>query len=266
MAVFALISIPFLISIVGLLAAIAIPNFVKARQQAQENARHAAQILAAQNISSGSTTNFYIGQTWFPQGDSVEITSVERNETRMVVKGHYHLVSQDNAQLALNITSTNKPNAADTADDARQHIQISKGDGDFELMHFHLAPGLPHVSMYADGHVFASLYFGTKAEAQAESEAKWIANAPSASAETWSPTLAPGVKPDLQNILNEAKNLMDEGKYEEALQRQIWYFDHALEYDQGPDRRAPVVRAGAMGGAWTALSQGETGAIGNPRP
>ena len=52
-----------------------------------------------------------------------------------------------------------------------------------------------------------------------------------ASAETWSPTLAPGEKPDLQNILNEAKNLMDEGKYEEALQRQIWYFNHALEFD-----------------------------------
>jgi type II secretory pathway pseudopilin PulG len=169
-AVFALISIPILISIVGLLAAIAIPNFVKGRQLAQENARHAAQVLAAQNISSGSTTNFYIGQTWFPQGDSIEITSVERNETRMIVKGHYHLVSQDNAQLALNITSTNKPNAADTADDDSQHNQISRGDGDFELMHFHLAPGLPHVSMYAGGHPFASLYFGTQAEADKESK------------------------------------------------------------------------------------------------
>jgi Bacterial Ig-like domain len=133
--------------------------------------------------------------------------------------------------LALNITSTNKPNAADAVEDARQHIQISKGDGDFELMHFHLVPGSPHVSMYAYGHVFASLYFGTKAEAQAESEAKWIANPSFASAETWSPTLAPGVKPDLQKILNEAKDLMDQGKYEEALQRQIWYFNHALEFD-----------------------------------
>jgi serine/threonine protein kinase len=230
-AVFAFISIPILISIVGLLAAIAIPNFVKARQQAQENARHAAQDLAGQKFSFEDTTNFYIGQTRFPEGDAIEITSLQRNEIQMVVKGHYHLVSRDNAQLALNITSTNKPNAANTADDARQHIQISKGDGDFDLTHFHLFPGLPHVSMYADGHVFASLYFGTKAEAQAESEAKWIANPSSASAETWSPTLAPGVKPDLQNILNEAKNLMDEGKYEEALQRQIWYFNHALEYD-----------------------------------
>ena len=39
-AVFAFISIPVVIAIIGLLAAIAIPNFVKARAQAQENARH----------------------------------------------------------------------------------------------------------------------------------------------------------------------------------------------------------------------------------
>ncbi len=44
LAVFALIAIPFLIAIVGLLAAIAIPNFVKARARAQENARHAVQM------------------------------------------------------------------------------------------------------------------------------------------------------------------------------------------------------------------------------
>jgi serine/threonine protein kinase len=130
----------------------------------------------------------YIGQAWFPQGDSIEITSVERNETQMVVKGHYHLVSQDNAQLALNITSTNKP---DAADDARQHIQISKGDADFELTHFHLVTGLPHVSMYDGSHPFASLYFGTKAEAQAESEAKWVTNAPSASGEAGLPMSGP---------------------------------------------------------------------------
>jgi len=44
--VFAMIAIPFLISIVGLLAAIAIPNFVKARAQAQANAQQAAKQLA----------------------------------------------------------------------------------------------------------------------------------------------------------------------------------------------------------------------------
>jgi type II secretory pathway pseudopilin PulG len=183
--VLAMVSIPILISIVGLLAAIAIPNFVKARQQAQENARQAAHISAGQNVAGDVATNFYIGQAYFPNGDSIEITSVQQNETQMIVKGRYHLVSQDYAQLALNITSTNKPTAPD---DASHQMRIAKGDGDFELIHFHLAPGLPHVSMYADGHAFASLYFGTKAEAQKESEAKWITNAVSASVKPRSPT------------------------------------------------------------------------------
>jgi serine/threonine protein kinase len=58
-AVFAMIAIPFLISIFGLLAAIAIPNFVKARARAQANAQNtAAQIAtnqpaAVQNLSFG---------------------------------------------------------------------------------------------------------------------------------------------------------------------------------------------------------------------
>jgi hypothetical protein len=54
----------------------------------------------------------------------------------------------------------------------------------------------------------------------------------SASAETWSPTLAPGEKPDLKTILDEAKTLMEQSRYEDALQRHLWYFNHALEYDQ----------------------------------
>ena len=49
-AVFAMIAIPFLISIVGLLAAIAIPNFVKARAQSQENARRATAQMATNQL------------------------------------------------------------------------------------------------------------------------------------------------------------------------------------------------------------------------
>jgi serine/threonine protein kinase len=52
------------------------------------------------------------------------------------------------------------------------------------------------------------------------------ASAP-ASAERWSPTLAPGGKPDLQEILQSANNLAAEGSYEEALQRYLWYFNHS---------------------------------------
>jgi len=52
-----------------------------------------------------------------------------------------------------------------------------------------------------------------------------------ASAELWAPKLAPGEKPNLGEILQEARGLAQEGRYEEALQRQIWYHNHALEMD-----------------------------------
>ncbi len=183
-------------------------------------------ILAVLNFRPANT--FSIGQTWFPKGDSIEITSVKRTPERMVVKGHYNLVSTDRAQLALYITSSLTNNAPD---DPRQRMQISKGSGDFELTHPHVHPGLPHVSMYAHGASFAAAYFGNEAEAREEREAKWISGPP-ASAETWSPTLAPGEKPDLAKIRNEVKTLMEQGHYEEALQRQIWYFNHALQYGE----------------------------------
>ncbi len=166
-AVFAFISIPVVIAIIGLLAAIAIPNFVKARAQAQANARQAAEMLAVQNAASVVTTDFSIGQSDFPEGDSIEITKVVRSANRLMAKGHYHLVSHDQATLALYITTTND---IGVLTDSRQTMQIPKGSGDFELVHTHLVPGLPHVSMYADGHSFAGVYFGNKDEAAEESK------------------------------------------------------------------------------------------------
>ena len=53
-------------------------------------------------------------------------------------------------------------------------------------------------------------------------------NKPDASRETWEPSLAPGAKPDLMAILQEANELMSKGLYEEALQRQIWYHNHSI--------------------------------------
>jgi predicted Ser/Thr protein kinase len=123
--------------------------------------------------SETANTNFFIGQAWLPEGDSIEITSVERTENQMTVKGHYNLVSHDRALLALYCTSTNRTNVPE---DRTQRMQISKGQGDFELARFHLFPGLHHVSMYANGHFFASVYFGTKTEALEESRATWITN------------------------------------------------------------------------------------------
>jgi tRNA A-37 threonylcarbamoyl transferase component Bud32/signal peptidase I len=118
------------------------------------------------SISAQTTPGFYIGQTYFPKGDSIEITSVNRSSDRMVVQGHYNLVSHDQAMLALYITSTNNSGP----DDAAQRKRISKGRGDFELIHSHPVPGLPHLAMVAGGTNFASLYFGTQAEAAEESK------------------------------------------------------------------------------------------------
>ena len=144
----------------------------KATQQEYDQAKLARDIAAAaQNLSFNPTSDFYIGQAGFPEGDSIEINSVERNENQMTVKGHYNLVSHDKAFLALNFTTTN-----DTAvqTDSRQQMQISKGEGDFELTHPRIVPGLPHVNMYpaAGGEPFAELYFGTKAEAAEEGKMK----------------------------------------------------------------------------------------------
>ena len=179
---------------------------------------------AASTVSFGTTTNFYIGQTYFPEGDSIEITSVERSENQMTVKGHYNLVSADEASLWLNITATNNDEVP-IQTELQQSINISKGRGDFDLSRSQIVPGLPHVSMYNHHHAFAGVYFGTKAEAAEES--RLDLNSMSASVETWSPTLAPDEKPDFQKILNSAKSLTDEGSYEEALQRYLWYFDHS---------------------------------------
>ena len=108
-----------------------------------------------------------LGQTNFPFDDSIEITSVERSENQMTVKGRYNLVSHDQAEMALYITTTNNTDNADTnvPEAFNQKLPIFKGVRNFILMRSHLVPGLPHVSMYADGKSFADLYFTVKAGA-----------------------------------------------------------------------------------------------------
>jgi hypothetical protein len=164
---FTLISIPILVVLVAMF----LPAF--------NAARHNIDMVQDGNVSQqNAETNFSIGQTWFPQGDSIAITSVERTSEKMVVKGHYNLVSHDQATLALYITVPNK-NAPKGSGEVRP---ILKGTGDFALVYLPPISGLPHVSMYANGHPFASLYFGTREEAQEESKAGWITNTPSISA------------------------------------------------------------------------------------
>lgn len=54
---------------------------------------------------------------------------------------------------------------------------------------------------------------------------------PSASVEHWAPAFQPGAKADVLQVFFEAKELATHNHYEEALQRYLWYHNHALEYD-----------------------------------
>lgn len=122
----------------------------------------------------------YIGKSWFPEGDSIDITMAVRTQDRLVVEGHYNLVSASSAMLALGIDLTNTPTNSEVLPSPLQRMRISGGRGDFKLIHPHLAPGLPYVSMSADGRQFAALYFGTKSEAMEESKGKMVQAAPAA--------------------------------------------------------------------------------------
>jgi tRNA A-37 threonylcarbamoyl transferase component Bud32 len=96
---------------------------------------------------------------------------------------------------------------------------------------------------------------GVKLTSEAASSKPQKTAAPSsgntASAELWAPKLAPGEKPNPSEILQEAKSLAQEGRYEEALQRQIWYHNHALEIDSAQTG----VRLSFALSSWTELAR-----------
>jgi hypothetical protein len=131
--------------------------------------RQMVETQAAQEKIQPTVKSEYIGQANFPYGDSIEITSVERSPDRMIVRGHYNLVSADRAQLALLITTTN---TAIQPYEPMRRANIWKGSGDFTLMRLHEVPGLPHLNMYSTNAdtPFAELYFGTKEQAAEESK------------------------------------------------------------------------------------------------
>ena len=78
------------------------------------------------------------------------------------------------------------------------------------------------------------VYWWAKAAKLVPPPAVEATNSASASAETWKPSLEPGEqRPDLNKIRREAGEFREKGRFEEALQRHIWYHNHALESDAG---------------------------------
>ncbi len=106
----------------------------------------------------------------------------------------------------------------------RKSFRLELGDNEVPLLLFEL-PGVEGGSLKARIKVMPPLKIPVGTSATPD------ANNTRASVPLWSPQLVPGEKPDLQEILTEAKNLAANGRHEEALQRHLWYHYHALELE-----------------------------------
>jgi hypothetical protein len=109
----------------------------------------------------------YIGKSFFPNGDLIEIKSVARSKNHLEVQGHYNLVSTAAASLTLNVTSRD---TAAYPQEPTQSIRVARGQGEFTLSRTNFPVGMPHVNLYSNGHAIAELYFGTQEEAQEEAK------------------------------------------------------------------------------------------------
>jgi serine/threonine protein kinase/tetratricopeptide (TPR) repeat protein len=74
----------------------------------------------------------------------------------------------------------------------------------------------------------------------------------SVAAESWSPELWPGEKPDPAKILQEAKELMAKTRFAEALARYLWFHNHAEELG---DSYQKVVRLTSALSDWVELGR-----------
>jgi len=253
-AVLALISIPIVIAILGLLAAIAIPNFVRARQQSQQNAarqwtQEGWQLWQAKKLDQAEAK--------FQQ--AVQLTPDNADAWNGLGWATFNSGKSQEAEQAFQKVlslDTNQPGALNGLG------QIYLSQGKYDPAETYLLKAAPQAPAAWYGLARLYLLGGKFAEAEKwaqqivdsgqaddvtrqmlnaakgkhlDAGLRWMieprtANSPPASAETWSPTLVPGEKPDLQKILDEAKTFMEQHNYEESLQRHLWHFNHASEF------------------------------------
>jgi tetratricopeptide (TPR) repeat protein len=77
------------------------------------------------------------------------------------------------------------------------------------------------------------------------------ANRATALPQAWSPAVAPGQKPDPNKVRDEANELKAKGEYQAALDRYLWYWNHALEYEPA----LSAVRLSFLLSDWVELGQ-----------
>jgi serine/threonine protein kinase/type II secretory pathway pseudopilin PulG len=282
--VLALISIPIVIAILGLLAAIAIPNFVKARAQAQANAQHAAAQLAtnhlvASNLSFGPVIERVIniaatGSNYLISFKSGKLGTPPLEITDSTQK-IYQWAQHEQADAAAGIIGPNVLSGFDMAVIAApaqcweelSPVQAarrldSEPNSSFKIMSYGNASALPDTCVFKtrDGGIgilqvteYLSNPPGLKVRYKfSDRLAETLQQNNNVPAAEWSPILLPGEKPDLQKILDEAKNLTSTGHYEEALQRYLWHHNHARE---SGDSYQKAIRLTSALSDWEALGR-----------
>jgi serine/threonine protein kinase len=260
--VLAMIAIPILISIIGMLAAIAIPAFVKARHMAQANERQ-----AVQNLSFGPVI-----ERWIPDPAAGLAFAPFDFETGKSLNTPGHIakaLAENPFSYDATVLQWLRDNHADVIlvpDDALRFIdglvacptingRAPNWDELTPDMALRLLDGVEDEQERKAGLRFTSsiraslrapaamvfktregsigiLELGNSRDNPRRLTFRYKLVQPEATLTNWSPVIAPGGKADLNQIRDEIKSRMDAGDYEGALQRQLWYFDHALEHGE----------------------------------
>lgn len=134
---------------------------------AQPTVQSAAQQDTPREISH--TVHFGLGTTYFRNGDRITIDEVRGTADTLTagnvyqVKGTYKLVSRNEAQLAINVTTSGAHRGESNPNMRTKEMTVVKGDGRFSLVFYMWQDGSPHVSFYPypSGDSFAGVYFGT---------------------------------------------------------------------------------------------------------
>ena len=251
--------IPVAIAILGMLAAIAIPNFVKGRNQAlahrQEQAVAVQQSEIASNLAfgpviervinlAGARTNFLITfKTGNLRTPPPEIASSS--------SAIYNWAQREGVDAGAGIINKNVLSGFDMAAlpaparcwEELTPAQAARRLDSQPLDHFSIMlygnASLPDTCAFKtrEGGIgilqvteYVSDPPGLKVRYKFLDKAPETPSMPVAT-ESWSPTLWPGEKPDPQKVLDEARKLTSTDHYEEALQRYLWYYNHAREFN-----------------------------------
>jgi hypothetical protein len=121
--------------------------------------------VAASDADMTHAITLDVGDSQFFGDDSITITSIRSTDehlkvgSSLAVKGHYKLHTHDKAWLLFSITS-NKPTGHTWTPEGGD-VELTAGEGDFELRRNLWVEGKPHLTFYAaDGHPFGGIYFG----------------------------------------------------------------------------------------------------------